>query len=392
MKPEKSTVEMEKSDSPPMQEVEFALILARMIDAVKSDPVQLRTAVYEFARSRLNNEISWADETEQERIRVALETAIKGVEDFSIRRDETEKLLSGPSQARSDAGRQIASSVRVDRPAAQVQVLPPVRISEQPERPRNARRNERAPGKFLSPVVRLAVGLLIAGALASGSIYGLRHNASQSPKSAVVAAKPSFADRTGDIKFSEAATPGTEVPAQKSPFPLPAVYGVYALVGDALKEMDVSFEPIPDKRIGVSSPINKPSSLILPDGRVRFVVYRRDIAASAPERIEVRVVAAVKRAMVFDPKGKGHFVPVNNEWSMRNISYQLRVRPVPQSQEMLLIEPENPDFQLAPGRYALILKNQGYDFTVAGTPTDLVQCLERTDAANGSFFTDCRAP
>ncbi|MBY0383489.1 MAG: hypothetical protein K2W78_16470 [Xanthobacteraceae bacterium] len=392
MKPEKSTVEMEKSDSPPMQEVEFALILARMIDAVKSDPVQLRTAVYEFARSRLNNEISWADETEQERIRVALETAIKGVEDFSARRDETEKLLSGPSQARSDASRQIASSVREDRPAAQVQVLPPVRISEHPERPRYARRNERAPGKFLSPVFRLAAGLLVAGALASGAIYGLRHNASQPPKGAVVAAKPSFAARSGNIKFSEAATPETAVPAQKSPFPLPTVYGVYALVGDALKEMDVSFEPIPDKRIGISSPINTPSNLILPDGRVRFVVYRRDIAASAPERIEVRVVAAVKRAMVFDPKGKGHFVPVNNEWSMRNISYQLRVRPVPQSQEMLLIESENPDFQLAPGRYALILKNQGYDFTVAGTPTDLVQCLERTDAANGSFFTDCRAP
>jgi len=398
MKPEKSTVEMEKGDPPPMQEVEFALILARMIDAVKADPVQLRTAVYEFARSKLNNEMSWADEAEQDRIRLALETAIKGVEDFSVRRDDKEKLLPGSSQASAKIGSTTAahatSPALVDRPVVDrpvnVQVLPPVRVSEPPEqRHYRPQRNERRSSQFLSPFFRLVTGLSIAGVIAVGAIYGLRQNIGPAPKS-VVAGKPSFADRSSNIQFSEAAAPEA-APVQKSPFPLPANYGVYAISGDALKEMDVSFEPVPDKRIGVSSPINKPSSLTLPNGHVRFVVYRRDIAANAPERVEVRIVAAVKRAMVFNPKGRGHFVPVNNEWSMRNVSYQLRVRPVPQSQEMLLLEPENEDFNLAPGRYALILKNQGYDFTVGGEVTDLNQCLERTDAANGSFFTDCRA-
>ena len=59
---------------------------------------------------------------------------------------------------------------------------------------------------------------------------------------------------------------------------------------------------------------------------------------------------------------------------------------------MLLVQPENPDFSLPAGRYALALRNQGYDFTIAGTVTDLAQCLERTDAANGTFYSDCQKP
>jgi hypothetical protein len=54
------------------------------------------------------------------------------------------------------------------------------------------------------------------------------------------------------------------------------------------------------------------------------------------------------------------------------------------------VQAENPDFVLPAGRYVLALKNQGYDFTVAGKVTDPSQCLERTDAANGTFYSDCQ--
>jgi hypothetical protein len=66
-----------------------------------------------------------------------------------------------------------------------------------------------------------------------------------------------------------------------------------------------------------------------------------------------------------------------------------RVRPIAGNPEMLLVQAENADFALPPGRYVLVLKNQGYDFTVAGEVTDPSQCLERTDAANGEFYSDC---
>jgi hypothetical protein len=57
---------------------------------------------------------------------------------------------------------------------------------------------------------------------------------------------------------------------------------------------------------------------------------------------------------------------------------------------MLLVQPKDAHFALSSGRYVLALRNQGYDFTVAGKVTDPSQCLERTDAVNGSFYTDCQ--
>ena len=120
------------------------------------------------------------------------------------------------------------------------------------------------------------------------------------------------------------------------------------------------------------------------------MVFRRDLAGNAPDRMEVRVVARVVRALTFDAKGKASFSPVSDAWNIRNVSYEFRVRPIAGNPEMLLIQAENADFALPAGRYVLVLKNQGYDFTVAGKITDPSQCLERTDAANGAFFSDCQ--
>ena len=77
--------------SPHAQEVEFALILSRMINTVKEDPAQLRLSIYEFARARLKLDTSWAEEAERERFSAALETAIQGL-NVSARRDEKERL------------------------------------------------------------------------------------------------------------------------------------------------------------------------------------------------------------------------------------------------------------------------------------------------------------
>src|ERR1700745_1726087 len=60
-------------------EVEFALVLARTIDSVASDPQQLRSAVYELARQKLQ-QLAHDDPTEKERLMRALEVAIEGVE------------------------------------------------------------------------------------------------------------------------------------------------------------------------------------------------------------------------------------------------------------------------------------------------------------------------
>src|SRR5207237_994222 len=129
--------------------------------------------------------------------------------------------------------------------------------------------------------------------------------------------------------------------------------GIYAIAGDDLKELELLPERVPDKRISISTPINQPSRTTLPDGKVRFLLFRRDLAGNAPERLEVRVVARVTRALSFDAKGKLVVTPVTDAWNIRNKSYELRLRPVAGHPEMLLAQSEKVDFALPPGRYVL---------------------------------------
>ena len=108
--------------------------------------------------------------------------------------------------------------------------------------------------------------------------------------------------------------------------------------------------------------------------------------------MDVRVVARVVRALTFDAKGKPGYTPVSDAWNIRNMTFEFRVRPIAGNPEMLLVQSEKPDFTLPAGRYILVLRDQGYDFTVPGKVTDLAQCLERTDAANGAFYSECQKP
>ena len=164
---------------------------------------------------------------------------------------------------------------------------------------------------------------------------------------------------------------------------------MYALDNGNLTELDALSEQVSDRRVAMSTPISRPSHNTFHDGHVKFVVFRRDLVALAPDRVDVRVVAQVRRALTFDAKGKVSSASVNDAWNIRIIFYEFRVRPIPGNPEMLLMQPEKADFALPAGRYVLVLRNQGYDFTVAGEVSDPAQCLERTEASNGTFYSDC---
>ena len=242
---------------------------------------------------------------------------------------------------------------------------------------------------LLSTLARFAIGILLFGTVAAGlAIYSQRTSllgtSARAPSPATLVAKPAIPDPAQQSLVTGAVSQGS------SPFPLPTDYGVYALNDAKLSELSLLQEQVPDKRIAMSTPINQSSRTTLPDGKARFVVFRRDLVGSAPDRIEVRVIARVVRALTFDAKGKASFTPVSDAWNIRNLSYEFRVRPISGNPEMLMVQAENPDFVLPAGRYVLALKNQGYDFTVAGKVTDPSQCLERTDAANGTFYSDCQ--
>jgi hypothetical protein len=391
MKPEFPAIDQDKKVSPHAQEVEFALILSRMINTVKEDPVQLRLSIYEFARARLQIDTSWADETERERFSAALETAIQGVEQFSARRDEKERLQPPTPSPQIALGASAAeptatSMVTIHQVNSAPKSVVLKEVYSWPEAVSVAQAQTRV---LLSTLARFAIGILLFGTVAAGlAIYSQRTSllgtSARAPSPATLVAKPAIPDPAQQSLVTGA------VPQGSLPFPLPTDYGVYALNDAKLSELSLLQEQVPDKRIAMSTPINQSSRTTLPDGKARFVVFRRDLVGSAPDRIEVRVVARVVRALTFDAKGKASFTPISDAWNIRNLSYEFRVRPISGNPEMLMVQAENPDFVLPAGRYVLALKNQGYDFTVAGKVTDPSQCLERTDAANGTFYSDCQ--
>ena len=178
---------------------------------------------------------------------------------------------------------------------------------------------------------------------------------------------------------------------QSPGFPLPTDYGVYAISNGQLYELEALRGRVPDQRVSISAPVKTPSRTMLADGRIAFIVFRRDVATSAPDRISVRVIAKVLRAMTFSSAGNADTATLDDQWAIRGASYEFRVGPVSEHPEMLLIRPEKPDFLFPPGRYGLVLKGQAYDFSVAGSFTESVQCLERVEAANGSFYSECRS-
>jgi hypothetical protein len=177
----------------------------------------------------------------------------------------------------------------------------------------------------------------------------------------------------------------------KSPgFPLPAVYGVYAVSRGKLYGLQSLAMKVPDPRVAISAMISNPSRLTLPDGKVAFIVYRRDLQSSAPDTVSVRIVARVMREMKFAAGEPPKIVKTAGDWAIRSKSYQFGVAPINNKPEMIMLRPQDPQFSFTPGRYALVFRGEGYDFSVAGQMTDAAQCLERTDALGGVIYSECR--
>jgi hypothetical protein len=363
-------------------EVDFALVISRMIDTVKDDPAQLRKVVYELARTKLRDEIKWADGEEEARHLDALESAIHGVEGFTLREQRAKRAeLPGPDTAPqpqllgpvAGATSNMGDRNAVPQPDASIQ-------SAVAQLQRGQRR-----------LVYIGLGLLIVGSAAATLLY-------QKPTrrgDVVVARSGLEAGRAANppattVTANEAAR-ATPTPAPGPPgVPVPSVYGVYAVHDNKLIELQEMAEHVPDKRIAISTPIGSPPRTTIPDGRISFVVFRRDMATFAASTADVRVIAKVARVTAFDSNGKPMTAPLEGVWSMRSVAFQFRAAPMPDKPEIFILKSDNDDFVLPAGRYALALNGQGFDFAIAGPLTDKNQCLERTDAANGSFYAQCK--
>jgi hypothetical protein len=386
-------------------EVDFALVLSRVIGSIKEDPVQLRNAIYELARIKLQRE-GWQtnppiDILEMRRLMLALESAIERVETIYSRHDELKALQSldrligslevGVGETRIQAR---DSRLIIDQTPAHATDAdrPPNLLTTAKRAPPNLVRSWRWSGQ--APLLRGALVAIFALALciALGRQLGLFARQAPQPAAPMVQKGESLEPKSVmRAPGSPPQTPATMLQPQPPAVPLPDVYGIYAVSGGQLHELEALVGRVPDYRILMSTPISAPSHTILPDGRIVFIVYNRDVARSAPERVTVRVIAKVTRAMTFN-RGQASRTNVQDSWTIRNVSYELRVAPLSGNFEMLLIRPENAEFVFPAGRYGLVYKDQSYDFTVAGPVTEAAQCLERIEAANGAFYSECRNP
>jgi hypothetical protein len=178
--------------------------------------------------------------------------------------------------------------------------------------------------------------------------------------------------------------------ARPSGLPLPTAFGVYAVSNQSLVELNPLPIKAPDPRVMLSAEITQPSHSLLPDGKIVFIVFRRDLVNNAPQKVQVRVVAQVARAVTLSV-GKVASKDLDSSWRIRANAYDFKVSPLAEDRQMIAVKPEDEDLVLPAGRYAVVLGGLAYDFTVQGPIAASAQCLESFEALNGPVFSECRS-
>jgi hypothetical protein len=397
----------------------YQLTLLHIIETAANDPAGLRRVIYDLARMNLKQEIRVSrpllTPAKARECLQALETAIARVESdlsrseriggsfpqlpgYPLQSEPAEDAIDsmqtlppppGSAQSREDGAVPVwlvrsdseaetrgpiplrtrergrwrpgveVPAYGTDRP--QVEIVYPER--DHPEAVRLRRRAWR--WLMVWPLAQLA-GAVVLSAVLYLALTGNLHDA-QSP----LAAGDEISKRT------------------PSGLPLPSSYGIYAISRGHLSELEALPIKAPDPRVALSAEISEPSKTLLPDGNVVFLVFRRDLLNSAPQKAMIRVVAKMARAMTFNA-GKATVTDLTSSWRIRSNSYEFDVAPLSENREMVTIRPETADFALPAGRYALVFNGLAYDFTIDGPVTDRAQCIESVAALNGPVYTDCR--
>jgi hypothetical protein len=401
---------------------DYYSLLARAIAGVSSDQAEARWKVYEAARKALRRELHRQyidpitgninrDGLEQQM--VALNRAIQRIESEFV---HDMPLLSystgqrhGPDKIH-DAAPTIAhtldESVLPEEPdedhpprVVEGEILPPVTQGARTKfrsdpLPASSEFSEmrRTPGGFVGkqPSAPSRISLwptvsVTAAAVLGAALYFAIARQNQ---------PPGVTARDGRISKPELntiqASPNTlKAPNPTAGVPLPTAYGAYAVNHGKLTSLQLLPVKVPDPRVGVSAIIPTPSASTFDSGKLVFVIFRRDFVENAPARATVRIIARVQQKLESDANGNEKRVDVEGSWAIRSNAYEMAVAPVASNPAMIIIRPETPDFAFPPGRYALVLRNVGYDFAVAGAMTGLAQCLEQHGAAEMAIYSEC---
>lgn len=363
---------------PPSLEVEFALVISRMIDSVKDRPEDIRQLIYDLARYKLREQLPQANAKEKRRTQQALEIAIRGVEAFSEKRVYTRALQSqfnSPGSSSTDRRRSSPDLIPQMGPGSHLNVDSHQSVggSEPTHSPRKHLRRAAA-------IIAILVAISVTVQQRERLLF-LTHSLSRPEW------KTAVEERSATSQVSDHSEPAP--PPAKPATLRPTDYGVYAISNDALINLDLLPGRPPDIRVAVSAALTTPGRTMLPNGHPKFIVFRRDLASGIADRPEVRIIAKVARDFSANVIGEK---PGDEMWVIRNVSFPFRSSPVNDNPEMTELHSEDPALELSPGRYALVLKNQAYDFSVEGEAVDPRQCIERIVASEGTFYSDCKKP
>ena len=396
---------------------DYYSILMRAIDAAKQNSAELRHLVYERARFNMKRDFLFGSSdmplADVVRHVKAFEAAVAHIEaTASDDRPKAYAAKSEPAELPEEhetsevyATSEAAASPVEDEPVAAkstdlIQILPPEPIAPLYSPPGVVHRADdsqlaRLTEEFArhARFANKSIGIALVAVAFIGTVIVTMlwptHSRRQSPIPAqITAAAPQSVPPMPSSPGENAAPPVTAV--AKPPFPLPSSFGIYAVSDTKLIELQPLPVSVPDPRVALSAEITKPSSTTIADNKPAFILFRRDLANSVPQKITLRIVARVAR----DTKivsGKASTTPLDESWRIRDISRELKISPIPGQREMLLAHLDD-DSTLTAGRYALVLNRTGYDFFISNGDSSPAFCLEQFEATNGTVFNQCRAP
>lgn len=380
--------------SPPAKPLDYYSILLETIKKTERNSAQLRALVYERARFNFKRDVLFGHSS------MGLADLVRHINDFelAVARIEANSLDGQHSQPYREQTELLDTDDSWSSNA--VQILPQIPASplyaglspnqraedfQHGRRPKEfvlyARNANLFIGIFLLGLVLIGTAIVVGTLWRSSKVSPPIEIANNSPKTGEAAVKNSSPSK-GD------AGPVDNTP--KVPFPLPASYGIYALSDNKLIELEALPISIPDPRVALSAEIKKPSTTTISDNKPAFILFRRDLLNNAPQKITLRVVARMARETKI-VAGKPLVTKIEGAWRIRNIARELRVSPIAGQREMIIARPDD-NLSLVAGRYALVLNRVGYDFTVNGPVKSPAHCLEGFETANGTVFSECRAP
>src|SRR5262245_30826960 len=376
----------------PARPLDYYSILQEAIKTAKHNSSQLRALVYDRARFNLKRDILYGHPS------MGLADLVQQVRDFELAVARIEANAVDDQLNRAEPER---AEAPLARSSNEIEILPAERTTSRyaqlgPIKWTDNLNYVRWPDEFLHYVrsVNRFIGFAFLGIVFVSAIV-IAATLWRSPKVSREIETTHKLPQAEDAAVAQSSLNDKKAPppienSPKLPFPLPTSFGIYVLNDNKLTELETLPINVPDPRVALSAEIKNPSTVTISDHKPAFILFRRELLNNAPQKVILRVIARMTQETKI-VNGKPVIGKVEGSWRVRDISRELKISPIAGQREMLIARLDD-GVSLPAGRFALVVNRLGYDFTIDGPMQAPEFCLEGFETANGTVFTQCRAP